>query len=224
MDLERELRGLAIAWPPTPELRLALEPRRTRSRRPWLVLAAAIVAAIAAAFAVPQSRGAILRFFHIGAVTVKLVDTLPPAQERPLTEGLGRVVTLAEARQVVRDILVPPGDSQPTLHSTGYVVSLVFSHNGEPVLLNELPGGHGAYLKKMAASATKTQWLSIDGHPALFLSGGAHIFFTPGESARLAGNVLLWEGDNATYRLEGKNLAKDDALSLARSLRYPGKG
>ena len=44
------------------------------------------------------------------------------------------------------------------------------------------------------------------------------IFFA-GQSARLAGNVLLWEADGATYRLEGPNLSKVDAISLAQSLR-----
>ena len=100
MDLERELRGLAVAWPETPELRLELA-ARVRSRRPLLlaVAVALVVAALAAAVAVPQSRGAILRFLHLGGVTVEVVDTLPSAQERPLAAGLGPVVTTAEARR-----------------------------------------------------------------------------------------------------------------------------
>src|SRR5512136_1470710 len=93
MDLERELRALAVAWPETPELRVDLG-MRERSRRPLLV-----AVAVALVFAVPQSRGAILRFLHLGGVTVEVVDTLPSAQERPLAAGLGPVVTAAEAQR-----------------------------------------------------------------------------------------------------------------------------
>ena len=85
-----------------PQLALALEPRRrtaagrsrrshSRSRRSRL------------RFAVPQSRGAILRFFHLGADTIEFVDTLPPADERPLDAGLGAPVSLADARALGAD-------------------------------------------------------------------------------------------------------------------------
>src|SRR5882757_6788981 len=100
MDLEHELTGLAahVEWPSTPELELALEPRAARRRRgPALVLAFVALAAVVAAFAVPQSRGAILRFFHLGAATIVRVDRLPPAEERPLSAGIGPVVSLAKA-------------------------------------------------------------------------------------------------------------------------------
>src|SRR5437868_255506 len=115
MDLELELRSLQVEWPPTPEFRLALEARRARRRWP-LAIAIALVLAIGAAFAVPQSRGAILRFFHIGAESIRFVDTLPPAQQQPLDANLGAPTTLANAKQVVPDLLLPPLDRPPTLH------------------------------------------------------------------------------------------------------------
>src|SRR6266404_9740178 len=120
MDLARELTGLGehVEWPATPPLRPVLEPRRDRRR---LALAAALAAlvALAVAFAVPQSRAAILRFFHLGAVTVRVVDTLPPAQERPLSAGLGPVISLADARRLVPDLLLPPLATRPALHGAG---------------------------------------------------------------------------------------------------------
>ena len=136
MDLERELRGLAVAWPETPELvhGLGLDlGARVRSRRPLLVAVAValVVAALAAAFAVPQSRGAILRFLHLGGVTVEIVDTLPSAQERPLAAGLGPVVTAADARRYLGATpLVPPLDPSPPLHYADGVVSAVFADRG----------------------------------------------------------------------------------------------
>src|SRR5436305_3580227 len=124
MQLEPEMRALAseIAWPPTPALRPELEPRRRELRRPLLAAVALVATAIAAAFAVPQSRGAILRFFHLGSVTVQLVDTLPAAQERPLGASVGPVVPVVAARNTLQGtLLLPRLESTPPLHVTSGV-------------------------------------------------------------------------------------------------------
>jgi hypothetical protein len=219
MNLETELRALQVDWPETPRLELALTPRRRRRR---LALAVAIAAAaIAAALAVPESRGAILRFFHLGGVTIQVVDTLPHADERPLTAGLGPVISTASAKRVIHALLVPPVDTPPPLHYTpGNIVSTVFEHRGKPILLSEFPGGGGLYLKKLASGGSHVESASVGGAgQALWVSGSRHVIFFAGQSPRLAGNVLLWEADGVTYRLEGPNLSKVDAISLAQSLR-----
>src|SRR3954453_3689411 len=121
MNLETELRALDVAWPETPAF--ALKPRRRR----WPFVAALAAAAIAAAFAVPQSRGAILRFFHLGAATVEFVDTLPPADRRPLSEGLGRSIPLDAARVLVPGLRLPPvTPTPPVYYEGGVVIAFVF--------------------------------------------------------------------------------------------------
>ena len=223
MDLARELSALAahVEWPATPELRLSLEPApRRRSRRAlFAAVALAVLLGVGVAFAVPQSRAAILRFLHLGAVTVRIVDTLPPAQERPLSVGLGPVISLADAKRLVPDLLLPPLATRPSLHGAGgNAVALVFKVDGKPVLLGEY--AYGPYLiKKIAGGATGVEWLDFDGAPALWISGAGHNVYFPGTSARLAGNVLVWERGSVTYRLEG-TLSKSAALELARSLRH----
>jgi hypothetical protein len=217
MNLERELRALEVEWPPTPELRLALEPRRRWSRRPLLAAVALALVALAAAFAVPQSRGAILRFLHLGGESIQFVETLPPAGTRPLDAGLGRSVSEAEARARIPALLLPPLAGRLRLHESGGVVSLVFVHAGKPVLLSELPSGQGYLLKKLAGT-TNAEWVKVRGTFGLWLSGAPHVFFFPREPARLAGNTLIWETLGTTYRLEGPNLTKADAVSLASSL------
>ena len=214
MDLERELRALPIEWPAAPQLRPVL----AHGRRRWPFVAAIALAAIAAAFAVPQSRGAILRFFHIGADKIQFVDTLPPAQQRSLDVGLGYPTTLARARVIVPTLLLPPLGSPLSLHASGPVVSTVFLHAGKPVLLSEL-GGDGSFLKKLVGGQTHTDWVRVRGAYGLWLSGKPHIFFFPREPARLAGSTLIWQGNDTTYRLEAPGLTKQDALDLAESLR-----
>ena len=223
MDLAHELSELReyVEWPPTPDVQPALEPRGIRSRRRRVValgLAFAALAAVAAAFAVPSSRGAILRFFHLGAATIVRVDRLPSAEERPLSTGIGPVITLTEAKKrFPGTLLLPPLDPIPPAHLSGPAVSFLFSYRGEPVLLTEFAIGPG-FMKKFVGSGTTVEGAGFDGSPALFISGDVHDFFFPGTSPRLAGNVLLWERQRATYRLESRSLTKDEAVALARSL------
>jgi hypothetical protein len=219
LNLESELRALGVEWPETPRFELALEAPR-RSLRPVWVAVAVAVAALAAALAVPQSRGAILRLFHLGGASVEVVDTLPRAEQRPLTEGLGPVIPLVSARRFLPGLLLPPLDPPPPIHyAEGTVVSVVFEHEGHPVLLSELPGGSGIYLKKLVAGASRLEPVLVDGADGFWISGQQHVVFFPRRSPRLACNVLLWGAGATTYRLEGPALTKADALALAESLR-----
>src|SRR5207302_4865648 len=184
MNLERELRALEVEWPATPELRLVLEPRRGRSHRPLLAAVALALVALAAAFAVPQSRGAILRFLHLGGESIEFVQTLPPAGERPLGAGLGPPVSESEARASVPALLLPQVAGRLRLHESGGVVSVVFAHAGRPVLLSELPSGQGYLLKKLAGT-TNAEWVDGRGTSGLWLPGAPHVFFFPREPGRV---------------------------------------
>ena len=220
MDLERELRALELAWPETPELRLELAPRARRRRRPLLVAVALVLAALAAAFAVPQSRGSILRFLHLGGVTIERVDQLPAAQERPLGAGLGPVVTQARAEQALgRPLLLPAVDPPPPLHLSENIVSLLFLDEGRPVLLSELGLSDVGILKKLTGGLTSITSVQVAGGPGYFISGGEHVYLFPGAPARLAGNVLLWQAHGLTLRLEGRALTLARAVELAALLR-----
>jgi hypothetical protein len=216
MELESELRALAaeIEWPQTPALRPELGPRRRLlglDRRFALALALAC-AALAAAFAVPQSRGAILRFFGLGAVHVRFVDRLPAAQERPLSAGLGpRISVTAAGGLLGRRPLLPP--LRTPLHAQDGIVSALFLREGKPVLLSEI-GGSGGLLKKIAVSNGSVQWLRVGADPALWIADG-HVVVFPGAPPRLAGHVLVWQHGSLTLRLEGAQLTLREALTLA---------
>ena len=173
--------------------------------------------AVAAAFAVPQSRGAILRLFHIGGATIRVVDRLPRAQERPLTEGLGPAIARPRGRRLLH-LLVPPVSPAPALHlSPGNVVSIAFRVDGRPVVLSEYAGGY--YLKKLAAGGTRIEFVRVRGFDGAWLLGPRHVVVFPAATARFAGNTLLWADETTTYRLEGPGLTLERAVGVASSLR-----
>jgi hypothetical protein len=218
-DLEQRLRsaGTGIDWPPTPAPRLRLEPRRARERLPvrpvWIALAVLLLAA-AVALSVPAARSAILRVFHLGGVTVERVDVLPPAQERPLSAGLGPVVGDAAVRTALGGLMrLPSGTRTPRFHLLGGVVSVVLA-TPQPIVLSELRSD-AVLLKKIAGTTTQVTWLQVEGRPAIWITGAGHVVVFPRASARLAGNALVWESGGITYRLEGRGLSRAAALRVA---------
>jgi hypothetical protein len=221
MQLERELKALAreIAWPPPPSQTPSFEPRSRDLRRPLLVAAAVVVVAVAAAFAVPQSRATILRFLHLGGVTIRFVDTLPAVQEQPLAATLGPTLSASQARGLLGGtLLLPPTSTAPPLHANGQIVSLIVLNRGQPILISEARTGSAIFLKKLASLSTAAASVRVETNPGLWLSGAPHVVFFPEAPARLAGNVLLWQHGPLTLRLEGKNLTQSQAIEVARSL------
>ena len=79
-------------------------------------------------------------------------------------------------------------------------------------------------LKKLAASGTSIEPVTVRGQRAYFLSGEPHVVMLLDEfgvmypeSARLARDVLVWAENGRTVRLEG-DLTRADALEIADSL------
>ena len=222
MELESELSALAaqIEWPETPALRPELAPRRhlMQPGRPVALAVTIVAVALAAAFAVPQSRGAILRFLGLGAVHVEFAERLPAAQEHPLSARLGPTVSMAVARDLLgRPPLQPPLAPAPALHAQDGIVSLLFLHGGEPVLLSEL-SSRSRLLKKIALTSTSVQWVRVGTDPAIWIAGDRHVVVFPHAVPQLAGNVLVWQHGNLTLRLEGAHLTLRDAETLAANI------
>jgi hypothetical protein len=230
--LEQQLQGLgrSLAYPPEPDVAPGVLARLDRRPFPWrraLVVALAVVAiAVATAFAVPQARSAILRFFHLRGVTVERVETLPRAVERARAGGLGSRVTLAEAeRRVGFRLVLPPFEGPPSRRAfvVGDSLATVVLHAyGTRVLLSEFRAASGSDVKKLAAGDTKVEPARVKGWPGLWISGHPHTFTyydrEGGYRERpvlVRGNVLLWVRGALTLRLEGR-LTKAQALALAR--------
>jgi hypothetical protein len=208
-ELEHALATLEVEWPATP----AFDLRPPVRRRAWLLVLAAAILALGVAFAVPQSRAALLRVLHLGGVTIERVHTLPAAEERPLASTLGTPVSAAEAEA----LLGRPFGVRARLYRSGEIVSALLAG---PVVLSELRSGAGTMiLKKLAATGTTVQYVSIEGAPGIWIAGARHVVLAPPLPPRLAGDVLVWVRGAVTYRLEGKRLTLDAARDLAALVR-----
>jgi hypothetical protein len=226
-ELERALftLGEAIDFPPEPDLRPRVRERladRRRFTRPLALAFAVAALAFGIALAVPPARSAILRFFHIGSVTVERVQQLPPARERPLAAGLGPALTLeqAESRSGLRLILEAPKPER--FYARPGLIATLLQYQGKPVLLAELQDDQLGITKKLVSPGTSVQPAQI-GSFGLWISGGKHVIYwqTGGETQRieprLAGNVLIWTQHGRTFRLEGA-LREDQMLELGRDI------
>jgi hypothetical protein len=235
-ELERALVALGqeLDFPPEPNLvpvvRARLGERRGLAllpRRRALALALALViVAFGIAMAVPPARSAILRFFHIGAVTVERVETLPQAQQRPLATGLGPPLSrpAAETRAQL-SIRLPALEGPPPkrYYAQPGVIATLLRYRDKPVLLAELREDQVMLFKKFAEPGTDVEPAQI-GQFGLWLEGERHVLmwsFGGGPlhriQTRLAGNVLIWLVGGTTYRLEGE-LTKQQMLELARDI------
>jgi hypothetical protein len=226
-ELERALVSLgeAIDFPPAPDLRPAVRERLERRRfvRPLVFAVALVIVAFGIAMAVPQARSSILRFFHIGAVTIERVQTLPPARERPLAAGLGAALPLdqAEARSGVRLVLHAPRPDR--FYARPGLLATLLEYRGRPVLLAEFQGDQLGITKKLAGPGTTVEPAPI-GSFGIWIAGGKHVLYwetSPGQISqiepRLAGDVLIWTEGGRTFRLEGA-LREEQMLELARDI------
>jgi hypothetical protein len=240
-ELELALRNLGrdLDWPAEPDLapRVLAEIRTVRKqrarvpRRALVIAFATLAVAIGAVFAVPQTRAAILEFFHLRGVTIERVPELPTV---PVQSGLGTFlgdpVSLKEARRRAGfEVVVPNALGEPDHvyfqeSPPGGMVSLLYGTKDDPrALFTEFAATvHDVIFKKVAPGQT-IGTVRVAGEPGYWLQG-AHFFSyldrhgdIQSEQVRLAGNVLLWERGSLTLRLEA-DLSKTEALQIARSV------
>jgi hypothetical protein len=231
-ELEQRLHtlGQELEYPPEPDVAPAVLAQLDRRPFPWRAAAIAVavlVVAVGAAFAVPQARTTILRWFHLRGVTVERVETLPPAEERSQAGGLGRPLSRGEAERVVGfELALPPRVSPKRVYVVGdALASVVLRIRGRPLLLSEYRAADFSSLKKSATGETAIEFVRVNGEPGLWLEGGPHTltyFNRRGEFRErtivIHGNVLLWTRGELTLRLEG-NLTKAQALDISRVIR-----
>ena len=239
-ELEHELvaLGQALAVPVQPDLTprvlAAIDARRPAPTRRRLVLALAILAlaALLATLAIPDARSALLRFLQIGGARIEVVDELPAVSPSPPELGLtlGQRVTLDEARQQTGFELLELDEEPDSVYlgERGTVWFLYGRPDAPRLLLAQTPEleiDEQFILKKLAGAGTSVEGVSVRGNRAYFLSGEPHAVVLVDEygvpitdSARLARDVLVWDEDGRTVRLEG-DLTRTAAVEIAEALR-----
>jgi hypothetical protein len=231
--LEQQLRelGRELAYPQEPDLAPAVLGRLDRRPFPWRRAALALallMVALAAAFAVPQARTALLRWFHLRGVTVERVETLPSAVERSQAQGLGRPVARAEAERELGFRLVLPrfagGEPSRVYVLAGSLATVIVRDHDKSLLLSEFRATKFDVLKKLVGGRSVVEPVRVDGSPGLWIEGPPHTltyFDQLGQfhekTVRIHGNVLLWTHGELTLRLEGR-LSKAQALRIAREI------
>lgn len=232
----RQLGGL-VEFPPEPDLaagvrrRLGESPaRRWAPRRLVAVALAVVVLAVGAAMAVPSARTAVLEWLGIKGVKVTRVDKLPEVSLLS-DRGLGDPVTLAEARRRAPGLvephlknLSPPDEVYFSAGVPGGQATFLWGTKSKTrLLMTQSPGE--VFAEKTLGPRTEAEVADVDGRSGVWFSGDAHYFVYRDrrgrireETARLAGNTLLWQHGELTVRLEGE-LSKSEALEIARSVR-----
>ena len=233
LELRLNRLGQALDVPDAPDLtggvrrRLAEERRRRRDwRRPALIALAALLVAVGALMAVPQSRSAILDFFGIGSVDDPHRRRVPG--DRACESGrlfFGERMSLAEARRrAAFPVRVPQvaGLGSPKVYYLQDVqqVSLVYGDPKRPRLLISQIIGIGAIEKLVNSDETNIQQVRDGDSFGVWLEG-EHVIHIPqlGEELRVVGNTLIMQRtDNVTTRVEAE-IPKAEALRIFRSMR-----
>jgi hypothetical protein len=224
--------GRELDYPATPDLAGPVRRRLADGgrpgvawRRPLVIALAALLVGVGAVMAVPQARSAILDWLGIGSVTIRYVDDLPKVEKTQEDLGLGRRVSLADARERAQFRVAVPtleGLRRPAVYR-GVLgqVSFLYGSEAEPRLLITQIVGTGA-LEKLLNMETDVELVREDGAEGAWLEGGEHVLFFPGsgpESQRLVGNTLvLQRQDGVTVRIEA-DISKEEALRIFRSMQ-----
>jgi hypothetical protein len=248
--------GREVEWPPTTDLvsrvqhRLTapLPERRTLWWRQVLVAGLAIVALTLGLS--PGAREAVARLLGVVGIRIEteVETTVPPT----FNLGLGTRVTAAEAANLVDYAVLSPGSSDLGAPDAIYYnderlggqITLVWvpqpnlpeaADSGVGMLISSFRGNldSSTYAKELNTSRNLLLDVEVRGRPGFWIEGEPHVFLFENpsggiefESIRLAGNVLLWEENGVTMRIES-DLPRADVLRIAESLgqlTYPGEG
>jgi hypothetical protein len=206
-----------------------------------LVLASVVVAA---AIGIPG-----IRIIFMPGSASPVPSVTPSVRPSPGALGVGLALgdrlTLDEAlARIDFEPLVPtlPGLSTPDAvyvseSSVGGRLSLVYAARpglpearttGVGLLISEFEGRiNRDGLSKLVQEGTTVEEIEVDGAGGYWLEGATHIFVDRGDGrgseddrVRLAGNVLMWDADGVSVRLEAQ-VTRDEALRIGRSMDPP---
>lgn len=193
--------------------------------------------------AVPDVRAAADEFLRLRGIDLFRTAATPSAPvASPMVPFPGERVSLEQARSRAPFLRVPtdarlgvPDQIYIDETQAGTRVTLVYvSRTGFPVsreagvsaVVVAFRGrvDESLFVKVMPAG-TRVEEVNVDGARGFWIEGAPHQFFyrdatgnIQTETLRLAGNTLLWERSEATFRLEAQ-ISRDEAISVGASAR-----
>lgn len=215
--------------------RLTRAPSRTNRR--WQAVAIAVLTVIVGT-ALPAGRAVVADLLGVVGIEVEWADRLPPASG---SLDLGRVVSLQEAQESLDFTLAlptadPPGPPDQVFLDEGRLATVWSASSDLPEVVDT---GIGllhiqfratldqAVLTKQVLQEAAIREVPVRGRFGIWIEDGPHAVThldldgrERSETTRLAGNVLMWEEDGVTHRLES-GLSLDRALAIAESLDPP---
>lgn len=239
-DLEPRLHEIArhIEWPKA-DLAGPVAASIEAGERPvsgwrWLRVAMAAAAIAVLVLATPAGRQAVADILEVGGIHVGWgVEAGIPGAEL----DLGDEVTLREAGDLPFPVLIPigagVGEPDAIYHSDfppGGAVHFVWrsgealpaaGDTGVGLIYSQFRIAAGSFIKSLGPGVEASP-VTVRGNPGFWIEGAPHILFYEDETgaeerARLAANVLAWEEDGVTHRIE-TTLSLEDTLDLAESL------
>lgn len=224
---------------PIPVAEIDLPRTRPPLLRPVAAAALAIGLAVAATLSLSvTARRAVADLLGVVGIRITFDDARSPTP-RPAPEiRLGDAVSKEAASEAwgLR-VLVPEAVAgTPAFYFDGSIgdggmVSVVYPRDAESIaevdlLVSQFAAAvPGEYAKKVATLGSEVEYTTVRSSEAYWIGGEPHLFFYEDgdgeirqETVRLAGNVLLWEEDGVTYRIEGAP-SLDEARRIAASLR-----
>ncbi|WP_030489721.1 hypothetical protein [Micromonospora chokoriensis] len=234
-DLERELRDLS-AWletPDPPDVTARVRVRLDKPARRWRPLVAAALVALVVAV-VPPTRAAVadavaglLRFAGVSIATSP-TPRLPGGTASPFPGQ--RAVALDEAQRAVRFPIRQPAKLGPPEQvliadpdAAGRCRVATLLYDGGALRVDAFDGRLDLAFHK-EVTPPGAEWVQVNGDFAVWVDGPHVLSYVDRagevrrETARLAASTLIWQDDDASYRLEGV-LSKAEAIEIARSLR-----
>jgi hypothetical protein len=229
--IEQRLLAASEDWfPETPALAERVRPRLpARPDRVGRVSRRTLAIALAA-FALAGGALATSLLDVVPGVRLRHVERLPSVSlAQPLDAG--RPVTLTEAARVVPFTLLLPRLEEPGQYfldrdpAGRAVFTAVYGSGTRARLVLTQWSGGPVLFEKLLGYEARTEYVDVGGAPGIWIEGPEHAVFYLGLSGReqrlagrLAGNVMVWQRNEVSYRLEA-DVGRERALELAASLR-----
>jgi hypothetical protein len=214
--------------------RVAQPSHRTHPVRVWAAGAVA-AAAVILVMAIPAGRGVIADLLGVVGIEVEWTDSLPPTGTFDELE-LGQAVSLEEV-SVGFPILIPsadpPGPPDRVYVDDGRVATMWKVSPELPAVVGTDIGLlhlqfaanlDEALLTKQVVQEADVRGVTVRGRSGIWIEDGPHVVTyldrdgrERTETTRLAGNVLMWEEEGVTHRIES-SLSIEDALAIAKGL------